>query len=149
MTHPDFMGYDPYHAIRNTEGGDQPGQDEPHHNREPEPPEPEDEMLTLEEIEQLLDETTGALDPAGHQLLDVGVPQLLARVRMAEVELAEWRGRQQRYEYGVTRPGEEPPPIVQVGRREVEQAWANPELGTPWVRVITTSKWHKHQPPPS
>ncbi|RCG21943.1 hypothetical protein DQ384_36400 [Sphaerisporangium album] len=119
--------------------------------REPEPPDPEDEMLMLEEIEALLEQTTGALNPAGHQVLNFAVPQLLARVRLLEATLADERQRRNScthvHEYVITH-GRPDDSTSRVTVQQADHAHDHPEGGKPWARTISTTPWEPHTPPP-
>jgi hypothetical protein len=118
---------------------------------EPEPP--EEQPLDLDDVAQhyheaLAEDMTGI--PAHCAEALAAVPGLLSRLRTAEEELADWRGREHRYEYSRTfgpAPSLTSPPWL-VNREEAEQAWERPELGVPWVRTITTSGWDLHEPSP-
>ncbi|MEU0516617.1 hypothetical protein [Streptosporangium sp. NPDC006007] len=112
-------------------------------DREPEPPEPEEEQpLDLDELAATLaDAQHDPYVPAATAEVLNAVPRLLARLRAAEAELADWRGRSHRYEYAVTYREEEPSSVVRVTRAHAERAWSDGIGYTPWVRTISTSDW--------
>ncbi len=120
-------------------------------DREPEPPD-ERPPLDLDQVaghyhQALAEDMTGIPEHSREAL--AAVPELLARLRAAEEELAESRSGEQRYEYAVTF-GADPPAKDHPFSASPEAAeWMreHPEHGTPWVRTVTTSPWHRYEPP--
>ncbi|MDH2425736.1 hypothetical protein [Sphaerisporangium sp. TRM90804] len=120
-------------------------------DREPEPPD-DPPPLDLDEIEALYQAALGesvVLGQHGMTVMFNAVPELLARLRAAEAELAELRGWEHRYEYVVTL-GAEPAKDHPFAASAESAEWmrVHPECGTPWVRDVTTSPWRRYEPPP-
>jgi hypothetical protein len=107
-------------------------------HREPEPPEPEDESLTLEEIEELFarctrDDTHTLREE--DQLLAVAIPQMLA-------ELRHWRSLDTRNEYTITDGTASAHDARLIPEQQADFVLAHPEtLKHAWVRTVHLGPW--------
>ncbi len=121
------------------------------YDREPEPPDVPP-PLDLDQVaghyhQALAEDMTGIPEHSREAL--AAVPELLARLSEAEGELAESSSGEQRYEYAVTlgaAPAADHPFLASV--EGAEWIRERPEHGTSWVRTVTTSPWHRYEPPP-
>lgn len=134
-----------------------------------EPPEPESEPpLSLEQIEAALAAYQRSLAPpsldepqwdstgeqAASLLLDEALPQLIAALRAARIELAEWRAIPVTVEYMLTE-GAAPAAgvhVVPVTREQADAAWWDHATGrspsVPWAKATYVTGWRKHEAPP-
>lgn len=109
-------------------------------DREPEPPEHDEQPLDLDELAATLADALGDPEPgAATAEILAAVPHLLSRLRAAEEELEDWRGRTHRYEYALTDGTEPTMPLWGLSREEAEDGRQRGRQ--PWVRTVSVSDW--------
>ena len=131
---------------------------EPGDEREPVEPEPEP-PLTLEEIEAahaayIAGGASAEGKDAASLLLEKAVPQMLADLRAARVELEEWRSIPVSVEYLLTDgvPPAAGQAAIPITREQADAAWWDHGTGRskhiPWAKATYVTGWQKHEAPP-
>jgi hypothetical protein len=71
---------------------------------------------------------------------------LVAEVERLRTELDEWRNREHQREYVLVGPDSDPNDADPVSQRAADLALERPDLGTPWVRTVSTGPWELYKP---